>query len=368
VTSSLDLLAAVVRGQPPAADAFARLDPQAFLRLAAVQGVLPLIADRLGACEDVPESLRRRLRTEASREAAVALLRDVELRAALAALDADGIAVLLLKGAQLAHTHYERPDLRPRLDSDVLVPEVHRGDVHRVVMELGYEPVRQFTGDLVTYQVPYVKRRDGAVVHVLDVHWRVANPQRFGAMLAQADAAAASVSVPGLGAVARGLGGPHALLVACVHPVAHHADSQRLIWKHDIHLLASRFDGPAWTQFVDLVRARGMASICQRSLGAAAVAFGTSVPEMVFTRLSEPSVADAETAVYLAPRRRHIQAVFWDVRSMPTWGDRLRLMGQHLFPPAPYMREVYAPASRVPLPILYAQRAFRGARRWLARS
>jgi hypothetical protein len=32
------------------------------------------------------------------------------------------------------------------------------------------------------------------------------------------------------------------------------------------------------------------------------------------------------------------------------------------------MREIYAPDSTVPLPALYMQRAWRGARRWLARS
>jgi hypothetical protein len=46
----------------------------------------------------------------------------------------------------------------------------------------------------------------------------------------------------------------------------------------------------------------------------------------------------------------------------------VRLVRQHLFPSAHYMRGVYAPASTAPLPVLYARRAWRGARRWLARS
>jgi hypothetical protein len=88
----------------------------------------------------------------------------------------------------------------------------------------------------------------------------------------------------------------------------------------------------------------------------------------VWTALDEDGAASAATSAYLASGRRHVQHVWWDLRSLATWGERSRLMRQHLFPSARYMRQVYAPASQAPLPWLYARRVWHGAQKWLARS
>ena len=48
----------------------------------------------------------------------------------------------------------------------------------------------------------------------------------------------------------RGLSPVHALLVACIHRVAHHRGTERLIWLLDIHLLASRLEEREWTALV----------------------------------------------------------------------------------------------------------------------
>jgi hypothetical protein len=55
-----------------------------------------------------------------------------------------------------------------------------------------------------------------------------------------------------------------------------------------------------------------------------------------------------------------------DLRALPTWADRWRLMREHAFPPVEYMRGVYAPSSRTPLVWLYTRRMLVGARKWLA--
>ncbi len=50
----------------------------------------------------------------------------------------------------------------------------------------------------------------------------------------------------------RDLPPPHALLMACVHRVAHHFDPPTLIWLYDIHLLASSMSEDDATRFVAL--------------------------------------------------------------------------------------------------------------------
>jgi hypothetical protein len=370
MTDLAEVLAAVVRGDRQAAAVLGTFDPEEVRCAAHEHGVLPLIARQLATWEPAPWAhLQSAFERECRRRAARDLVRERELRACLTELGSHGLRVLLMKGAQLAYTHYERPDLRPRVDTDVLVPADAHDRVRDVLVGCGYEAAGQFPGDLVMYQAPYTKRRGGEIVHILDVHWRIANPQVFGAVLSFEELAAAAVPVPELGPAARGLSSTHALLLACVHRVAHHANSDSLIWLYDIHLLASRLNETEWAGFVDLARLRGVASVCADGLQRTVHYFPTEMPRSVSAALVDElsSTADKATAAYLARGRRHVQNVLADLRALPKWRSRLRLLTEHLLPSSEYMRGTYAPSSNVPLPVMYVVRAMRGARKWLGR-
>jgi hypothetical protein len=223
----------------------------------------------------------------------------------------------------------------------------------------------QSDGDLLMYQAPYVKTRQGAVVHLVDLHWRVVNPQQFGHVLDHAEAAAQAVPIPPL-PHARGLCAVHALLLACVHRVAHHYGSESLIWLYDLHVLSDAMTADEWAQFATLAAHRDVDAICRQGLMLARARFGTTVPSG-WRDLAPSGTGSGKPAMYLE-RQRHVRRVYWDLQALPDWTTRLRLVRQHLFPPSDYMRTVYAPASHAPLPVLYAVRALRGARKWMARS
>ncbi len=363
-----NLLSALILGETVAARTLADLDPDRLRSAAEQEGVVPLVVERLAHLGSAPASLVATLSATATREAAADLIREVELRRLVPALAEAGTGAVIMKGAQLAYSHYPRPDLRPRMDTDLLVKPAAKAAAHRCLVELGYEPVDQVAADLVMYQVLYVKRRDGATVHAVDLHWRLANPQLFGSVLTYDEVARSSAPIPGLGSHARGLSSTHALLVACIHPIAHHPHAQRLIWHYDTHLIASRLTANEWDAFATLAIERRVNRVCWRSLEQAAHFFGTSIPSRAQTRLNMEATGDAATAAYLSPNRRQIHDAVWDFQALPSWIDRWRLVRQHLFPSAHYMRGVYAPSSSAPLPLLYARRALRGARRWLART
>jgi len=331
-----------------------------------------MIAERLAALPDAPAALRQHFGTESSRHAAIDLLREAELRQLVTELSTSSISALLMKGAQLAYSHYPRPDLRPRLDTDLLIPEHATAATGAVLARLGYGPAGHVSGRFVMSQESYVKRRGTQPLHTVDVHWKIANPQVFLGVLSYEDLISSSVPVPQLGASARGLSDVHALLVACVHRVAHHFDSDRLIWLYDIHLIASRLGHAQWTAFSALAVERRVATVCRRSLARAIEAFGADVPSTVLTVLTDASARDAEpTARYLASPSaglRQVDVLVGDLRALRSWGHRWQLIKEHVFPPARYMRDVYAPSSRAPLSVLYARRAVLGARKWLVRT
>jgi hypothetical protein len=173
------------------------------------------------------------------------------------------------------------------------------------------------------------------------------------------------VTLPSLDPSARGLSSVDALVLAAVHRIAHHFDSDLLIWLYDIDLIARGLTHEEWREFAALIRARKVAAVCQRSLQRAVDRFGTNVPAWVWTDLPSVDAAKSErTARYLA-RRTHLAVVLDDLRSLPRWRDRWQLVREHAFPSTAYMRGVFAPSSAAPLALLYARRLLRGGRKWL---
>ena len=357
-----------MRGDAVPADALARVDADLFCARAVDQGMLPLVADRLTGRTGVPARLLALLRKRADEAVATDLVREAELKELVAALDAAAVPAVFMKGSHLAYSHYPRPDLRPRIDTDVLIAADARARVDALLARRGYERSSKVTGELVTGQSFYVKRRDGVVVHALDVHWKVSTPLVFANVLSYDELMAGAVALPRLGGTARGPSDVHALLIACVHRVAHHQDSVvRLKWLYDVDLIARGLDDGGWKAFVALAVERKVAAVCRRSLERATEWFRTRVPEHVARELRIADAGAREvTAGYLTARPQ-AGALVDDLRTLGTWRQRGRLVRENLFPPADYMRRVYAPSSTMPLPALYVWRFLRGATKWLTR-
>jgi len=359
----VDRLAGALCAEPLAPGAAAALDCADVWSAAQKHGITPLLVERLGRCDSLSSALRARVQQLVQEYVATDLLQESALAECLSALDAAGQAPLLIKGALLAYTHYPRPDLRPRLDTDLLIRPEQRAAVDTTLVRLGYTADVRASSNLVLYQQTYVKPLADRQAHVVDVHWRLSNPEVFRSVLTFDEMSRAARPVAALPA-ARGLSDVHALIVACVHRVAHHRDDERLIWLYDIHLLASRLDEDRWREFAALAAHRRVLSVCAAGLRRAQHYFGTAFPNEI---AAEADTAASEvTARYLQPRRTQVNALVDDLRSLPTWADRVRLVCEYAFPPRRYMREVYAPASASPLPWLYVRRMVFGARRWLA--
>ena len=64
-----------------------------------------------------------------------------------------------------------------------------------------------------------------------------------------------------------------------------------------------------------------------------------------------------------APHKRDV--LLTDIRLLPSWTDRFRLIREHAFPPAAFMRVRYKRQQGWMLPALYAHRLLTGATRWI---
>lgn len=342
------------------------IDVVEFLGWAQREGLLGLLYSKVStsAPDGLPPALVAGLRAGAHRQVALELAQRLELQRVVAETRHRGLDVLLMKGASLAYDVYPDPALRVRSDVDMFIRDADRDRVRRCLDDLGYVSEPEVSGRFVTYQFHSQRIDANGVRHLCDVHWKVANPQRFADAVRFDELAEAAVRLPLLGPGARGIGRVHALWLACVHRAAHHYDREALVWLYDVHLLTSALDADRAAHFVSLAERTGVRRICLRALRLAQDLFGTAVPPAVLASL-EAAPTDEPSAMFLDPGVRRLDVLLDDVRVLRGFRPRLMLLKEHLFPDAAYMRQTYARGSAAPTLWLYARRIVSGAVKWL---
>jgi hypothetical protein len=345
------------------------MDVSAFLATAAAEGLLGLLhasvaAKRCGGA--VPAALAEGLRQGAHRQAALELAHRIELQRLVAETRRKGLDFLLMKGASLAYDVYPDPAWRARSDVDMFIRAADRAGVRSCLDDLGYVSEPEVSGRFVAYQFHSQRLDAHGIRHLCDVHWKIANPQRFADAVGFDELADAAIPLPLLGAGARGLGRTHALWLACVHRAAHHYDQDTLVWLYDVHLLMNALDADGVARFIALAERTGVRRICLRALILARSRFGTEIAPATIAAL-ERAPRDEPSAMFLGPAVRKVDVLLDDMRALPGWRARLTLLKEHLFPDATYMRRTYAIGSSQPILWLYVRRIVTGAAKWFRR-
>lgn len=299
------------------------------------------------------------LRTAAIHAAAIEPSRAADLREVLAALAARGIGALILKGTALAYDIYAAPELRPRGDVDLLVPREQSSAAIEVFRALGF--ASQLTsGD--EYNVRQVTFKRGG--HDYDLHWDVANSPLFSSALTFDSLQ--RIPLPRLGPHAFGLSHADALLLACIHRVAHHHDLERLIWLVDIALLRARMSRDEHARFWRLAADARVVAICRRSIDLAEEwmpMWGGLQPAASELLSEEELTRDEPSQSFLNPGLRYGNVMLANLRALP-WRARLQRVWQLAFPPRAFMRQTFGDGA---LPWLYVRRGARGVRRLFRR-
>ncbi len=365
-----ELLCAIVRGERVGGSAVS--EPH-FLAACTAHSVAPLVYQHLhqaAAWDDWPPAIRATLAHWNRVQTAAELLRAQELRLVLRSLADHGVQPLLMKGMPLAYTHYPSPSLRPRSDTDLLIQRHDLTSGHQVLTALGYTPLNALSGRFVRHQCTYIKDDRHGLRHAYDVHWKISNPHLFSDILSFEELATQAIPVPALGAHARTLTPVHALLLACIHRVAHHHNSDCLIWLYDIALLVTSLTHDEQTAFGQLAMAKRVGTICASGLRLAQRCFATPLPAALVEALPmlQGAAADDETSArFLLPHRRRWHLLAADVQALPGWQSKWRLLREYALPSASYLRTLYGASNPAWLPVLYLHRALQIIRRLMHR-
>ena len=304
-----------------------------------------------------------RLRPEALRLAAEEPLRLDDLRIVLRAI---GVRVLILKGTALAYDLYAQPDHRPRSDTDLLIAREDLPAIRKAMARLGFDEQVTSGDDHGLRQLGFSRVDHFGVAHLYDVHWAIANPPLFADVIRFEEVA--PLALPKIGADAFGLPRVEALLLACIHRVAHHHDEERLIWLADIALLRRAMSRDEHRRFWQRAFERQVVAVCRRSIELAEIWFGGDPEHAAERFLSAGQLARREPTETMLDRDvTYAQETLANLRALP-WRARLTRLRQLAFPPPAFMRHSFANQSRIMLPLLYVYRGARGVVRLFRRS
>jgi hypothetical protein len=222
---------------------------------------------------------------------------------------------------------------------------------------LGYVPIPCTEGKLVRNQETWSRAIAADLTVLFDLHWKVSEPVFFARLISFEELRADACQVPPLGRHALRPSDLHCALIACIHRVAHHHDGDDLIWLYDLRILLDG-KGPHWlTTFAALSRQKGVNGICGHGLKLARRACGARFDEEVFARSFCSETARKErSAAFLIRGRAWSRDLLDDLRALPSWRDRARLLCEHAFPPAAFVLARYGVRERWRLPFLYARR------------
>jgi hypothetical protein len=356
--SAVDALAAALRAEPLPAG-FALSDH--LVDEAESQGVAALLA-RTPAAASASPAVAFRLRAILAGYEALLAVRDGELASVLTLLASGGVSPVVIKGAHLAHTIYASPILRPRQDTDLVIAWEEQTTMAALLETAGYHRKVHVRGTLILGQRHFERTDRSGIVHALDVHWRLAAPLVFRRVLPAAALRASRVPIPALGPDAWGPGRAHALLIACVHLVAHHPVNPVLLWLHDLARLAEALDDRDAVMFLEGAAGAGISTVCASALDRARRYFDGPALAALAVRAHAQSVPGEEPSARVLRASRPIDGLWLDLRSCEGWRERFTLLREHVCPDPEYMRATTAPAGW--LPLAYGRRAIAGFGKW----
>lgn len=348
-----------------------------FLATARIHGTTALLNARFASgngCDTWPAAIRLACHQDAIQQTACELAVRKELARVLEGFAAQGLAPLILKGAALAYSHYPTAALRPRSDTDLLLPPGSAATAQQVLLDLGYTRGDGVSGDLISSQDSWSRTDGMGMVHDLDVHRRISNSHILAKALDYRDLVDSARPVPELGPHAFAPAPGQALLFACMHRAGHvnapfRADNEtfiggdRLIWLYDMHLLVGAMTAPELDAFVQAAKAKQLKAVCLEALERTRLYLGTLVPAPVLEGL-QPSGLAEPSGVFLSGRPG--RQMLGDFCALDGWFERLKWLKELCFPAPDYMHRKYPDATVRWLPALYVRRAASGLRKVLA--
>lgn len=338
------------------------IDWDAFAARVEVQRLGPLLHDAFSQAAFIPTPVKEGWQ-RAYRSASLSyVVWSAALKRAADALARGGIPLIVLKGAALAETIYDKPTLRPLADIDVLIRREHVAAALDVLQTAGYAPPQAAESDVYTLRFENElavssRNRFGLAI---DIHWSLIDSQYYQQNLAHDWFWDSSVPLPGYGA--RMLGPEAQLLHLSTHFMVHH-HGKGILWLYDIVRLLRHHDGGLdWERvFAEAERGELVLSL-QKTLKRAIDDLGLEVegPQRDGLSCLQPSAHERHVFDHPTLGTSRAQHFWNDVLTLPDWRARAAYVAHRLLPSPAFMRQRYEIRSDAWLPLYYPYRWLHG--------
>ena len=343
------------------------LDWNAVHRIADAQRIAPLIYHVLREEDFVPRSTAEALRDAYHVAAGRNLIFLHELRTVLRRLAAEDVPVIVLKGAALAETVYQKIALRPMADIDLLVHQHDLTASLEVLAKLGFARprVETRTGATAAYENELILYKTAATRVPLEIHWGLFDSPFYQHVIPMDWfwETARPFRIDDTPALMLGLEAQ--LLHLSGHLHLHHTGNE-LLWLHDVaQLIIANQERINWNELLARMLQYQLVLPVQLVLRRVKDVWAAPIPDHVVERLSavQPSRAEARTFTWLTTENRSVARRLWvDVASMPGWRGRLHFAWTALFPSVAYMQQRYHISHPLLVPFYYPYRWLRGIR------
>lgn len=339
-------------------------DQGKFLSEVESHGIGPLLVYKMeslpspaGISETVSDALQRQARHQFIDDTLV----EKELIRVLRFLGKAGVRALVMKGSALSMSIYPRPGLRPRCDTDILIPTSDRNQVTNNMRQLGYQLSPVTSGDAVNSARIFSKAGPSGASYVFDVHIELSSyKHRFSSEMQFEKLWASSIPI-GPQSI-RSISRHDALLLACFHRAVHFSHTgERLIWLHDVHLLIQSMESSEIETVISSARRFHVLSLVQDALRQSRYWFGTEVSLANFERgLSNEDMELSEVLLCDGKKKGIRLKTVHEVSHLGSWRDKFRYLGYRVFPPVDYMLDLYDTNRKWTLPFLYLRRCLKG--------
>lgn len=334
---------------------FTKEEWNTLVQLANEEGVAPLLYMFClkAECKEIPDNYFQTLAQAYYATAASNSVLIDELTRILEVLGRVEIPVILLKGADLAHTLYPDVAMRPMADLDLLVPYACFEQVlHILEDQLGYHSQLIETALNIQRLVAYHRHLSGGprgLVNV-EVHWNLVSSEQswYAVPVDWFWEHSQPINYPGIGESdgIRKLDLEANLLYLTSHAMLQHGVKQCLmIWLYDIHAFISAYkDSIDWKQLTDEAGKLGWSCVLAAGLRQSEKYFGTQLPEDLLVTLDVASEPQLANLVDFKSRFSGTRSIYdWYAMMSLRWPDRLRFASALLFPGREYILKRYQP-------------------------
>jgi hypothetical protein len=352
---------------------------QQWLRAMQSHGLLPLLGRWLPAAglgAELPFFAQTYLQQAYAAAMTEAACRWLELKQLVGTLAEVGVRPIVLKGTALAESCYPRPELRPSSDIDLLVRREEYQAARQVLLRQGY---RLTSGDRSqqmewnNQEVFVFSNGEERRQYPVELHWALSAHtrilQNMPVNLLFERAVALDEAGKGEGGSVQVLGPTDALVYAALHLIYGHylydPASVRLIWLYDVKLLVGKIQDEAGWQDVLAASQRLEARLALVDTFTLTQAwFGSPMPAAVADLTNYPPSAlerelhDVSGSGKSGRFKRHFLRL-----SGLSGRERLRYIGNRLFPDRHELEAAYPQLSHLPLPLVYLARPFVSLRR-----